>query len=561
MRSLVPRQRRCAVYTRKSSEEGLEQDFNSLHAQRDACEAYINSQRHDGWTALSTVYDDGGYSGGSMDRPALKQLLADVETGSVDIVVVYKVDRLTRSLADFAKIVDVFDAASVSFVSVTQQFNTTSSMGRLTLNVLLSFAQFERELTGERIRDKITASKKKGMWMGGWVPLGYDRMDRTLKVNDLEAQTVRTIFDLFLKFKNVRNVQNELARLDLRTKPYSIQRGRAIGNLPFARGHIYKILSNPLYLGEIVHKGACHPGQHPALISPTTWDAVQAQLSANGHKRRSRSNAKSPNLLIGLMYDDAGNRLASSHTSKNGKRYRYYATPNRRGRSLSSEEPDQLRVPAAQADDIVLGRLYDFLTESAQISSFLGSGYRVAEIRAAIGTAKQLAQVIASEHSERKMAIVSDLVSRVIVGKTSLKINLSSSQLCIALSNNASEPPSPHGEERDISLEVPFVGTARAGSTKFLIDDYRRPQADSVLVKAIARARSWFEQLRTGKAQSMAQIAARENITDNYVSNLIHLAWLPPKQVQQILDGDPAATVLGRNKMRTRTVDPLWADS
>ncbi|MCS3521071.1 recombinase family protein [Bradyrhizobium elkanii] len=306
MRSLVPRQRRCAIYTRKSSEEGLEQDFNSLHAQRDACEAYINSQRHDGWTALSTVYDDGGYSGGSMDRPALKQLLADVETGSVDIVVVYKVDRLTRSLADFAKIVDVFDAASVSFVSVTQQFNTTSSMGRLTLNVLLSFAQFERELTGERIRDKITASKKKGMWMGGWVPLGYDRMDRTLKVNDLEAQTVRTVFDLFLKFKNVRNVQNELARLNLRTKPYSIQRGRAIGNLPFARGHIYKILSNPLYLGEIVHKGARHPGQHPALISPTTWDAVQAQLSANGHRRRSRSNAKSPNLLIGLMYDDAG---------------------------------------------------------------------------------------------------------------------------------------------------------------------------------------------------------------------------------------------------------------
>jgi DNA invertase Pin-like site-specific DNA recombinase len=264
---------RCAIYTRKSSEEGLEQDFNSLHAQRESCDAYIKSQRHEGWVPLPALYDDGGYSGGSTERPALKRLLADIQSHLIDVVVVYKVDRLTRSLADFAKIVEIFDAAGVSFVSVTQQFNTTTSMGRLTLNVLLSFAQFEREVTGERIRDKIAASKQKGMWMGGWVPIGYDRKDRTLTINETEALTVRTIFDLFLKLKNVQRVQTELVRLNLTTKPYATPRGRAIGGLSFARGHIYKILSNPLYIGEIEHRGVRYPGQHPPLI-----DGVRQQL-------------------------------------------------------------------------------------------------------------------------------------------------------------------------------------------------------------------------------------------------------------------------------------------
>jgi site-specific DNA recombinase len=253
-----PKTLRCAIYTRKSSEEGLEQDFNSLHAQREACEAYIASQRHEGWKGLPVPYDDGGFSGGSMERPALKTLLADIASGRIDVVVVYKVDRLTRSLTDFARIVEVFDRQGVSFVSVTQQFNTTSSMGRLTLNVLLSFAQFEREVTGERIRDKIAASKKKGMWMGGWVPIGYDRKDRSLVVNEAEAETVRTIFRLYLKRKNVRAVQAELERQQLITKRYVATTGPAMGGLPFRRGHIYHILSNPLYVGEIGHKGTRH---------------------------------------------------------------------------------------------------------------------------------------------------------------------------------------------------------------------------------------------------------------------------------------------------------------
>ena len=263
---------RCAVYTRKSSEEGLEQDFNSLQAQREACEAYIASQKHEGWKALANVYDDGGYSGGSMERPALRQLLADITSGGIDVVVVYKVDRLTRSLADFAKIVEIFDAQGVSFVSVTQQFNTTTSMGRLTLNVLLSFAQFEREVTGERIRDKVAASKKKGMWMGGWIPLGYDLKDRALHINEAEAETVRTIFRLYLELGNVRSVQAELGQRKLTTKRRVATAGRMMGALAFTRGHIYHILSNPLYNGEIRHKGTRHPGQHPAVIDREAWD-------------------------------------------------------------------------------------------------------------------------------------------------------------------------------------------------------------------------------------------------------------------------------------------------
>jgi site-specific DNA recombinase len=247
-----PKKLRCAIYTRKSSEEGLEQDFNSLHAQREACEAYITSQRHEGWTILPTAYDDGGYSGGSMERPGLQQLLEPTESKLIDGVVVYKVDRLTRSLTDFAKIVEVFDAQGVSFVSVTQQFNTTTSMGRLTLNVLLSFAQFEREVTGERIRDKIAASKKKGMWMGGWVPIGYDRKDRTLIINEAEAETIRAIFRLYISLKSVGLVQAELERLRLATKRYVTTAGRQLGGRSFSRGHIYRILSNPLYIGEIV---------------------------------------------------------------------------------------------------------------------------------------------------------------------------------------------------------------------------------------------------------------------------------------------------------------------
>src|SRR5438552_3148737 len=318
--------KRCAIYTRKSSEEGLEQEFNSLQAQCEACEAYIRSQRHEGWVLARTRYDDGGFSGGNIERPALQRLLADIQGGRIDIIVVYKVDRLTRSLADFARLVEIFDAQGVSFVSVTQQFNTTSSMGRLTLNVLLSFAQFEREVTGERIRDKIAASKKKGMWMGGNVPLGYDASERTLVVNPAEAETVCRIFALYRELCSVRRVKEEADRLGLKTKSTTTANGNRRGGKPLSRGHIYSLLSNPIYLGQIAHEGQRYPGQHPALIDGETWIAVRDQLVANASRHQSKSTAAEPSLLAGLLTDARGERLTPSHAVKNGRRYRYYVS-------------------------------------------------------------------------------------------------------------------------------------------------------------------------------------------------------------------------------------------
>jgi site-specific DNA recombinase len=297
---------RCAIYTRKSTDEGLDQAFNSLDAQREACAAFVLSQKHEGWTVLPDLYDDGGYSGGTMERPALERLIADIEAGKVDVIVVYKVDRLTRALSDFAKLVDVFDRRGVSFVSITQQFNTTSSMGRLTLNVLLSFAQFEREVIGERVRDKIAASKKKGMWMGGNVPLGYDADERTLVINPAEAETVRRIFALYRELGCVRRVKEEADRLRLRTNCRTAANGTERGGKPFSRGHLYTLLSNPTYTGQIVHKGQLHPGQHPALIDDASWSIVRDQLAANTRDHRHRAKAAEPSLLAGLLVDARG---------------------------------------------------------------------------------------------------------------------------------------------------------------------------------------------------------------------------------------------------------------
>lgn len=308
--------KRCAVYCRVSSDERLDQSFNSIDAQREAGHAYITSQSHEGWIAVADDYEDGGYSGGHMERPALRRLLTDIEAGKIDVVVVYKIDRLSRSLADFARMVDVFDRKGVSFVSVTQQFNTTTSMGRLTLNILLSFAQFEREVTGERIRDKIAASKAKGLWMGGPVPLGYDVRERRLVVNEAQAALVRRLFDDFVSLRSATLMVKTYAAEGLRTK----------GGKPFTKQTIYKMLHNRMYLGEIVHKGQRFPGQHPALITPAQWDAVHALLAMDANERRRDTNGhrRVPALLRGLLFTPDGQRLVPCHTVKKGKTYRYY---------------------------------------------------------------------------------------------------------------------------------------------------------------------------------------------------------------------------------------------
>jgi site-specific DNA recombinase len=297
---------RCAVYTRKSSEDGLEQEFNSLHAQRESCAAYVASQKHEGWVLLSEPYDDGGLSGGSLVRPALLRLLDDVRAGRVDQIVVYKIDRLTRSLADFAKIVDVLDAAGASFVSVTQSFNTATSMGRLTLNMLLSFAQFEREVTAERIRDKIAASKRKGLWMGGQVPLGYEPDGRTLRINDTDAETIRTLYGLYEGLGTIREVKAEAERLGLRSRRRETSDGTVTGGNVFNRGHIHHILTNPLYAGRIRHRDKVHDGQHPALIEPERWDLIQQQLKEGAARQRGKVSAKRSSLLCGKLFDETG---------------------------------------------------------------------------------------------------------------------------------------------------------------------------------------------------------------------------------------------------------------
>ena len=344
-KSGMVRKLRCAIYTRKSSEEGLEQEFNSLHAQREACEAYIASQRSEGWALIRDAYDDGGFSGGTLERPGLQQLLADIEEGLVDVVVVYKIDRLSRSLMDFSKLVEVFDRAGVTFVSVTQSFNTTTSMGRLTLNILLSFAQFEREVIAERVRDKIRASRQKGMWMGGSVPLGYVVKDRKLVVHEPDAAVVRSMFARFLRVGSA----TVLAR-ELRAEGVLTTKGR-----PIDKGYLYKCLSNRTYLGLAIHKGTAYVGEHAAIIDQDLWDRVHAILADNARTRSANTRAQTPALLRGLIFGPTGAAMSPTHTRKGNRLYRYYVSQDvlQRGRDACPIG----RVPAAEIERAVIDQL------------------------------------------------------------------------------------------------------------------------------------------------------------------------------------------------------------
>ena len=362
---------RCAIYTRKSSDEGLDQAFNSLDAQREACAAFIESQKHEGWTVSPTLYDDGGLSGGTLQRPALQRLLAEIEAGQIDVIVVYKVDRLTRALSDFAKLVEIFDRRGVSFVSITQQFNTTTSMGRLTLNVLLSFAQFEREVIGERVRDKIAASKKKGMWMGGMPPLGYDVKDRKLVVNDDEARTVVGIYRRYLALKSVLALKDALEDEGVRSKQRVRPDGTDYGGQKFSRGALYLMLQNRIYRGETTHKGKSYPGEHPAIIDQPLWDKVQAVLAENRIERTSGARAKHPSLLAGLLFDEKGERLTPTHAVKKGTRYRYYISATllpRAGRNRSGGR----RIPAGNLEGLVRDRLRSFFADPGAVLDAIG---------------------------------------------------------------------------------------------------------------------------------------------------------------------------------------------
>ncbi len=537
---------RCAVYTRKSTEEGLEQDFNSLHAQREACEAYITSQKHEGWRVLPATYDDGGYSGGSMDRPGLASLLADIETGSVDVVVVYKVDRLTRSLTDFAKIVEIFDRHGVSFVSITQSFNTTTSMGRLTLNVLLSFAQFEREVTSERIRDKIAASKKKGLWMGGWVPLGYDADGRTLRINEVEAGTVRRIYDLYCHHGTVREVKTAVDREGLATKSYLAKTGRVTGGSRFSRGHLYRILSNPLYVGAISHKGQVHDGQHKPIVSRETWDAVQAQLRSNGRNRQLRPRAREATLLAGLVVDEAGRSFVATHTVKNGKRYRYYFREGEGG-------SNSWRVPAHEMESLVTHELRALFSNQHRVSEFLTNfDLNPDQLRAALAAAHAFADDLAGSTSRKRSALLA-LIQRICLSEAELRINVRLTELA--------KDVSPDTAAMTFVIKAPAQFLSRsAGSTIVIPGPTNESATNPALLKAVARGYVWFLELASGQSASVVEIAKRERVTDRYVSCLIDLAFLSPELVAAWCQGRQLLDLSTKRLTLEIDLPLLWGD-
>ena len=418
------RKLRCAIYTRKSTEEGLEQEFNSLDAQREACEAFIQSQKHEGWVALPTQYDDGGYSGGTLERPALRRLLDDIRGSKVDVVVVYKIDRLTRSLLDFAKIVEVFDAHRVSFVSVTQAFNTATSMGRLTLNVLLSFAQFEREVTGERIRDKIAASKKKGMWMGGYPPLGYDVKDRKLVVNEAEAVTVRYIFRRYQELRSVRVLEEHLDQAGIVSKRRTAPGGRPYGGKPIARGALYHMLQNRLYRGEIVHKDQAYPGEHTPIIDADLWQEVQTVLAANRVDRAVGNGSHHVSLLAGLIYDAQGEALTPTHAVKKGVRYRYYVSKGLVTGGTDAARRGQ-RIPAAHIEALVTGRIRTWLADPvAMLNAVQCCRPDAVAQKRLIGEAARLAATWQDLNAEQLRAIFRALLTRVQVHSDRVEVTL-----------------------------------------------------------------------------------------------------------------------------------------
>lgn len=534
------KQLRCAIYTRKSSEEGLEQDFNSLHAQREASEAYILSQKHEGWQVIRTEYDDGGYSGGSMNRPALQRLMQDIEMGKVDVVVVYKVDRLSRSLHDFAKMVEVFDRHTVSFVSVTQQFNTTSSMGRLTLNVLLSFAQFEREVTGERIRDKIAASKQKGMWMGGHPPLGYDIVEKRLVVNDAEAETARFIFQSYLRLGSVRELWAELIRKGIYNKPRV--RGGALGSaVPFSRGGLYHLLSNPIYIGKVRHKQKVFDGAHEAVINQALWDEVQQQLKIHGPELREVKRLTERSLLAGKLFDASGEPLTPSHAVKQGKRYRYYVS-----RSLilngPSVEHQGWRVPAFEMEKMVLHAISEVLSDSSRLAMMMqDKGLEPQHTSGLLASAQR-----ASKQIELKFAIpelVAALIQRIELSRDGIRLHL----------NLAADG----GISTTITTDIPMQIKRRGVEMRMVIGN-TKGNPDASLVKAVARARAWFDELSTGKTPSIGDIVKREGLDQGYVSRLLKLAFLPPKMVESIVAGAQPADWTGQNLLKQSPSDWAW---
>jgi site-specific DNA recombinase len=508
---------RCAIYTRKSTEYNLELAFNSLDAQREACEAYIRSQAHEGWRLISGRYDDGACSGASLERPALQQLLADVRAGKIDIVLVYKVDRLTRSLADFAKLIELFDIHDVSFVSVTQSFNTSSSMGRLTLNVLLSFAQFERELIGERVRDKIAASKRKGIWVGGPVPLGYAAVDKKIVVVLAEAAAVRTIFARYLQLGSVRALAEELDRRGIRSKPRRLSDGRTVGGGRFGVGALAHLLKNRFYIGEVVYRGEVHRGKHEPILESALFEAVQAKLAAQAAARRCRLRG-SPALLSRCLFDHRGNRMSPTHTNKGGARYRYYVS---QAVLRGKPQPAGLvgRAPAAEIEALVVAALRNHLNAS--------------------GAAEPL------PHDDRDL--LERHLERVTLTPNHLELRLWQSVEAAQAHNPDNDDSSAPRIANVTTITVPWTSPVPAAVKGIAhVPAHNTPITPSrrdALLMAIARARRWADEFAHGGVVSFAMLARREGKVERHIRLLLPLAFLSPRIVAGLLDGTAPANL------------------
>lgn len=536
---------RCAIYTRKSTEEGLDQAFNSLDAQREACAAYVMSQQHEGWVLAPGLYDDGGYSGGSMERPALQQLLADVRDDRVDVVVVYKIDRLTRSLTDFAKIVEVLDAADASFVSVTQAFSTTTSMGRLTLNVLLSFAQFEREVIAERIRDKVAASKARGMWMGGPVALGYRVEERKLIVVPEEAATVRLIMERYLQDHTVRTLVEELHRKDIVSKQRVMRDGSVRGGIPFRRGALKWLLSNRIYVGEIVHKGKAYPGQHDAIVTRGLFDAVQAKLADRTLNHAAQPQRRRIALLAGMIRDDRDRPMSPCHTRNHGRRYSYYAS------SMNDDAAaPALRLPAGELEALVRTGLANWLTNSENTRR-LAEGY----------SATELSQLIA------KCSVLSNCIARAPVAEArhafaqlELKLSVSSSMITAAFNLKAMLALAGllGTDQAVVAIELPTSIASYGHEPRLRLEptgNYPTP-CDEHLVELIARAFAARDQLLAMGADERSAVPVTRL---RHLQRTARLSWLDPAIIRMILNGTQPRHLSARMLWRTAKLPLAWS--
>lgn len=558
MNSGARKNTRCAIYTRKSSEEGLEQDFNSLDAQREACGAYVASQASEGWSLLPEHYDDGGISGGTLERPALQRLLDNVRAGRIDIIVVYKVDRLTRSLLDFAKLVEAFDEAEVSFVSVTQAFNTTTSMGRLTLNMLLSFAQFEREVTAERIRDKIAQSKAKGMWMGGTPPIGYEADGRSLAIVDEHAAIVRGIYARYLDLGNVRQVAAALERDGIRSPKRSTQNGREYGGRIFSRGQIYQILRNPIYAGDIAHNETVYLGNHEAIIERKTWEAVQELRASHLRGARKRREASS-SLLAGLLFTASGEALIAVHTSKKlesageqaRKRYRYYVSKSLHARQPTNKEQalPALRIPASEIEQVIKKDLSQLLSDPVSLLGKLNITVTPPLIQQARLGCTQL-----SEHMGN--AIRRKILERVNVHDDCLEIVISAERLAKLLKLVPDE------DSTDTFTITRRAQLSRCGHVIKLIDESGTAAVEApntTLLALLGKARGWWRQLQSGKI-SISELAREEDVSASYITRVVRLSFLSPRVIEAILDGSLSTTIEGRTLLATNAVPASWED-